>query len=55
MIGMLWPVKSKLETSLAVWWLTSPSSAGGASEIPGQGVIPHDSWPKKQNIGLILL
>ena len=27
---------------------TSPSNAGGAGLIPGQGVkIPHTSWPKK--------
>ena len=27
------------------------SNAGGAGSIPGQGAqIPHDSWPKKQNI-----
>ena len=30
---------------------TSPSNAGGAGLIPGQGVkIPHTSWPKNQNI-----
>ena len=30
---------------------TSPSSAGGAGSIPGQGAnIPHASWPKNQNI-----
>ena len=28
-----------------------PSNAGGAGSIPGWGVkIPHDSWPKNQNI-----
>ena len=27
------------------------SSAGGTDSIPGQGArIPHDSWPKNQNI-----
>ena len=27
---------------------TSPSNAGGAGSIPGQGAkIPHASWPKK--------
>ena len=30
---------------------TSPSSAGGAGSIPGNGAkIPHVSWPKNQNI-----
>ena len=30
---------------------TSPSNAGGASLIPGQGTkIPHASWPKYQNV-----
>ena len=30
---------------------TSPSNAGGAGSIPGQGAkIPHASWPKNQNI-----
>ena len=30
---------------------TSPSNAGGAGLIPGQGTkIPHASWPKNQNI-----
>ena len=30
---------------------TSPSSAGGAGLIPGQGAkIPHTSGPKNQNI-----
>ena len=30
---------------------TSPSKAGGAGSIPGQGVnIPHASGPKNQNI-----
>ena len=30
---------------------TSPSNAGGASSIPGQGAeIPHASWSKNQNI-----
>ena len=30
---------------------TSPSNAGGASLIPGQGAkIPHALWPKNQNI-----
>ena len=30
---------------------TLPSNAGGAGSIPGWGVkIPHDSWPKKQNV-----
>ena len=30
---------------------TSPSNAGGAGSIPGQGVkIPHASGPKNQNI-----
>ena len=30
---------------------TSPSNAGGASLIPGQGPkVPHASWPKTQNI-----
>ena len=30
---------------------TSPSNAGGAGSITGQGAkIPHASWPKKQNI-----
>ena len=30
---------------------TSPSSAGGAGSLPGQGAkIPHASWPKNQNI-----
>ena len=30
---------------------TSPSNAGGAGSIPGQGAeIPHASWPKTQNI-----
>ena len=30
---------------------TSPSNAGGAGSIPGQGTkIPHTSWPKNQNI-----
>ena len=30
---------------------TSPSNAGGAGLIPGQGVkILHDSQPKKQNM-----
>ena len=30
---------------------TSPSNAGGAGSIPGQGVkIPHASRPKNQNI-----
>ena len=29
----------------------SPSNAGGAGLIPGQGAkIPHALWPKKQNI-----
>ena len=28
---------------------TSPSNAGGAGSIPGR-LIPHDSWPKSQNI-----
>ena len=29
----------------------SPSSAGGAGSIPGQGAkIPHVLWPKNQNI-----
>ena len=29
----------------------SPSNAGGAGSIPGQGAkIPHASWPKNQNI-----
>ena len=29
---------------------TSPSNAGGAGSIPGQGAkIPHASWPKNQN------
>ena len=29
---------------------TSPSNAGGACSIPGQGAkISHDSWPKNQN------
>ena len=30
---------------------TLPSSAGGASSIPGQGAkVAHASWPKNQNI-----
>ena len=30
---------------------TSPSNAGGAASIPGQGAkIPHASGPKNQNI-----
>ena len=30
---------------------TSPSNAGGAGSIPGQGAKnPHPSWPKNQNI-----
>ena len=30
---------------------TSLSSAGGVGSIPGQGAkIPHDSWPKNQNV-----
>ena len=30
---------------------TSPSNAGGAGSIPGQGTkIPHASWLKNQNI-----
>ena len=30
---------------------TSPSNAGGAGSIPGQGAkIPHTSWPENQNI-----
>ena len=30
---------------------TSPSNAGGAGSIPGQGArIPHALWPKNQNI-----
>ena len=30
---------------------SSPSNAGGAGSIPGQGAkIPHASWPKSQNI-----
>ena len=30
---------------------TSPSSAGGAGSIPGQGAkIPHAAGPKNQNI-----
>ena len=30
---------------------TSPSNAGGAGSIPGQGAkIPHASWPKNRNI-----
>ena len=30
---------------------TSPSNAGGAGLIPGQGAkIPHVLWPKNQNI-----
>ena len=30
---------------------TSPSSEGDADLIPGwEGKIPHDSWPKSQNI-----
>ena len=30
---------------------TSPSSAGGASLLPGRGAkIPHASWPKTRNI-----
>ena len=30
---------------------TSPSNAGGAGSILGQGAkIPHASWPKNQNI-----
>ena len=29
----------------------SPSNAGGAGLIPGWGIkMPHDSWPKNQNI-----
>ena len=32
---------------------TSPSNAGGAGSIPGQGAkIPHASGPKNQNIKL---
>lgn len=30
---------------------TSPSNEGDADLIPGwEGKIPHDSWPKSQNI-----
>ena len=30
---------------------TSPSNAGCAGSIPGQGAkIPHTSWPKDQNV-----
>ena len=35
-----------------LWWASaSPSNAGGMGLIPGPGaMIPHASWPKKQNI-----
>ena len=30
---------------------TSPSSAGAAGSIPGQGsTVPHALWPKRQSI-----
>ena len=39
-----------LQTSLAVVRI-SPSSAGSAGSIPGQGAkISHISWPKSQHI-----
>ena len=48
-------IKTTVVVGLPWWWgfpgglvvKTSPSNAGGAGSIPGQGVkIPHASWPK---------